>query len=151
MHQYSNNDILQRTGLKPDFINHCNSKLGDLLGPFRIKGDKNKLLYNSDGLRLWDVIKQHKERGENIRQIRQALQRIVRPDSQTTEPTSKTTRQTFQTDPQTSQDTTAGEGRGSHQPLEKIEHLYERMLEDKERQIDGRQLDFRSTTENPSA
>ena len=27
MHQYSNNDIEQRTGLKPDFINHCNSKL----------------------------------------------------------------------------------------------------------------------------
>ena len=55
------------------------------------KGDKNKLLYNSDGLRLWDVIKEHKERGENIRQIRHALERIVSPDSQTTEPPSKPT------------------------------------------------------------
>ena len=134
MHQYSNNDILQRTGLKPDFINHCNSKLGDLLGPFRIKGDKNKILYDGNGLRLWDVIKQHKERGENIRQIRKALERIVRPDSQTTEPPSKPTSQTFQTNPQTSQGT-EGKGRGSEQALVKIEHLYERMLEDKERQI----------------
>lgn len=108
MYQYSNNDILQRTGLKPDFINHCNSKLGDLLRPFRIKGDKNKLLYDDSGLRLWDAIKQHKERGENIRQIREVLERIVRPDSQTTESTSKPTSQTFQTNPQTSQGT-AGE------------------------------------------
>ncbi len=134
MYQYSNNDILQRTGLKPDFINHCNSKLGDLLGPFRIKGDKNKLLYDGNGLRLWDAIKEHKERGENIRQIRQALERIVRPDSQTTEPTSKPTSQTFQTNPQTSQGT-EGEGGGGDQALVKIEHLYERMLDDKERQI----------------
>ena len=133
-HHYSNNDIQQRTGLKPDFINHCNSKLGDLLGSFRIKGDKNKLLYNSDGLRLWDVIKEHKERGENIRQIREALERIVRPDSQTTQPSPKPTSQTFQTNSQTSQDT-KGEGGGGDQALVKIEHLYERMLEDKERQI----------------
>ncbi len=134
MHQYSNNDIQQRTGLKPDFINHCNSKLGDLLGQFRIKGDKNKLFYDGNGLRLWDVIKQHKERGENIRQIREALEAIVHPGSKTTEPIPKPTRQTFQTNPQTSQGT-EGEGGGGDQPLEKIEHLYERMLEDKERQI----------------
>lgn len=100
---YSNNDIQQRTSLKLDFINHCNSKLGDLLAPFRIKGDKNKLLYNDSGLRLWDVIKQHKERGENIRQIREALERIVRPNSQTTEPTSRPTTETFQTNQQSSQ------------------------------------------------
>ena len=133
-YQYSNNDIQQRTALKLDFINHCNSKLGDLLGPFRIKGDKNKLLYDGNGLRLWDAIKEHKERGENIRQIREALERIVRPDSQTTESTSKPTSQTFQTNPQTSQGT-EGEGGGGDQALVKIEHLYERMLEDKERQI----------------
>ena len=134
MHQYSNNDIQQRTGLKPDFINHCNSKLGDLLGQFRIKGDKNKLFYDGNGLRLWDVIKQHKERGENIRQIRDAVEAIVHPGPQTTEPTHKPTSQTFQTNSQDSQDT-AGEGRASDQPLKKIERLYERMLEDKERQI----------------
>jgi len=134
LYPYSNNDIQRRTALKLDFINHCNSKLGDLLAPFRIKGDKNKLLYDDSGLRLWDAIKQHKERGENIRQIRQALERIVRPDSQTTEPSSKPTSQTFQTNPQTSQGTER-EGGGGDQPLEKTEHLYERMLEEKERQI----------------
>ena len=134
LYPYSNNDIQQRTALKLDFINHCNSKLGDLLAPFRIKGDKNKLLYDDSGLRLWDAIKQHKERGENIRQIRQALERIVRPDSQTTEPSSKPTSQTFQTNPQTSQGTER-EGGGGDQALVKTEHLYERMLEEKERQI----------------
>ena len=134
LYPYSNNDIQRRTALKLDFINHCNSKLGDLLAPFRIKGDKNKLLYDDSGLRLWDVIKEHKERGENIRQIREALERIVRPDSQTTEPPSKPTSQTFQTNLRTSQGT-EGKGGGGDQALEKIEHLYERMLDDKERQI----------------
>ncbi len=134
LYPYSNNDIQRRTALKLDFINHCNSKLGDLLAPFRIKGDKNKLLYDDSGLRLWDAIKHHKNQGENIRQIRQALERIVRPDSQTTEPPSKSASQTFQTNPQTSQDT-EGEGGGGNLALVKIEILYERMLEDKERQI----------------
>ncbi len=93
-YQYSKENIQARTGLTFDFINLCNSKLSDLLSSYRIKGDKNKILYDDNGLRLWDVIKQRKERGENIRQIREALEDIVRPASQGTEPTPKTTSDT---------------------------------------------------------
>ena len=83
MYQYTNTDIQNRTGLKVNFINKVNSRLSDVLSPFRIAGDNGKILYDESGLKLWDTIKQEKERGANIPQIKEKLRTIVQPDRQT--------------------------------------------------------------------
>ncbi len=83
MYQYTNTDIQNRTGLKVNFINKVNSRLSDVLSPFRIAGNNGKILYDDDGLRMWDVIKQEKEKGANIPQIGETLRAIVQPDRQT--------------------------------------------------------------------
>lgn len=99
MHQYTKEDIQSTTALTIDFINHASSKLADLLQPYRIRSERGKLLYNEAGLRIWDVIKQRKERGENIRQIREAVATIVSPDSQTDNTASKPLPSDSQTTP----------------------------------------------------
>ncbi len=82
MHQYDISAIENRTALSRGFINKCNRRLEPILSRFRIKGDKNKLLYDDDGLRMWDVIKQEKEKGSNISQIQRVLEQIVHPTEQ---------------------------------------------------------------------
>lgn len=82
VHQYDISAIETRTGLSRGFINKCNRRLATTLSRFRIKGDKNKLLYDDDGLRMWDVIKQEKEKGSNIPQIQKELERIIQPTEQ---------------------------------------------------------------------
>ncbi len=77
VHQYDINAIETRTGLSRAFINKCNRRLTSTLSRFRIKGDKNKLLYDDDGLRMWDVIKQEKVKGSNITQIQKVLEQII--------------------------------------------------------------------------
>ena len=103
MYQYTLEDIQNRTGLRRDFINKCNAGLSDLLSRFRTKGDKNKILYDDDGLRMWDVIKQHKEKGANIPQIREHLEKVVPPTLQTSEQSDEVSTEALQFDPQTLQ------------------------------------------------
>jgi len=87
MYQYTNTDIQNRTGLKVNFINKVNSRLSDVLSPFRIAGNNGKILYDESGLKLWDTIKQEKEKGANIPQIGETLRAIVQPDRQTNDST----------------------------------------------------------------
>ena len=91
VHQYDISAIETRTSLSRGFINKCNRRLATTLSRFRIKGDKNKLLYDDDGLRMWDVIKQEKEKGSNIPQIQRVLARIVHPTEQSKQPGKQTT------------------------------------------------------------
>ena len=86
MNQYTIEDIQTRTALSRNFINKCNSKLADLLAPFRMYGEKNKLLFNYNGLQIWDMIKQHKERGESLPHIREAITKVVQPNQQADKP-----------------------------------------------------------------
>jgi len=90
MNQYTNLDIQTKTGLSRNFINKANSKLHDILKPFRITADSNKILYNDDGLRIWDVIKQEKEKGANIPHIRKVLLEIYDPSRQGADSPDKT-------------------------------------------------------------
>ena len=109
VHQYDINAIETRTGLSRSFINKCNRRLASTLSRFRIKGDRNKLLYNDDGLRMWDVIKQEKEKGSNIPQIQKALEQIIQPTNQPEQSSIQT--RTTETDNQQSDE---GEGRPSN-------------------------------------
>ena len=105
VYQYDISAIETRTSLSRGFINKCNRRLATTLSRFRIKGDKNKLLYDDDGLRMWDVIKQEKEKGSNIPQIQRALEQIVHP----TEQSEQSGKQTTINEPDNQQN---GEGRG---------------------------------------
>lgn len=98
MYQYSKEDIQIRTALTIDFINHASSKLADILDRFRIRSDKGKILYNDDGLQIWDTITHRRGRGDNIKQIRDSLEAIVSPDPQP----NKAPSEPSQTNPQSS-------------------------------------------------
>jgi len=106
VHQYDISAIETRTGLSRAFINKCNRRLATTLSRFRIKGDKNKLLYDDDGLRMWDVIKQEKEKGSSVPQIQKALEQIIQPTEQPEQSSIQTT--TTEADNQQN-----GEGRGA--------------------------------------
>ncbi len=66
-------DLEQRTGPSRHFLYRCNSKLSELLEPFRTHGDNNQVLYDDNGLIIFDQIKGYKEAGQNLAQIRHTL------------------------------------------------------------------------------
>ena len=127
MHHYTKEDIQEKTALKMDFINKASSSLSDLLEPFRISSDKGRLLYNSDGLQIWDVIKQHKERGENLKEIRDAIATMVQTDSQTNDSA---------TDPQqTKSQSTPGDGIDIRFVVDVLKDSFETAMNEKDRTI----------------
>ena len=101
MNQYSNVDIQTATGLKLNFINKVNSRFSTILSPFRITGANGKIFYDDNGMRIWDIIKQEKEKGADIRQIRDALKEVLIPNQQTSDDPNKPTTEPQQTPDQT--------------------------------------------------
>lgn len=73
VYKHTIEDIQQYTGLSRHLINRCSSKLSELLDPFRTYGDSNRVLYDDNGLAVFDHIKQLKEQGNNIPEIRDVL------------------------------------------------------------------------------
>ena len=132
MHQYSIDDIINRTALSRSIINKCNRRLSPILSRFRIQGPNNKLLYNDDGLQMWDVIKQEKGKGSNIRQIQMVLESIVQPNGQP----EQSTNETKTTDPDNQP--TKSEKATDHTALfiSRIDEGHHRELETKDRMID---------------
>ena len=63
------NEISKKTGLSPNFIRLCKTKLGDILNPYIYRGDKNKLLFDESAIMLFDKIKNLKEEGLSISDI----------------------------------------------------------------------------------
>lgn len=82
-------DIERRTGLSRHFLNRCNSKLSSLLSPYRTYGENNRVLYDDDGLTIFDQIKQYKESGQNLTQTRETLEKHLQGRSQTDSETSQ--------------------------------------------------------------
>ncbi len=75
-------DLEQRTGLSRHFLYRCNSKLSELLEPFRTHGDNNQVLYDDNGMIIFDQIKGFKEAGQNLAQIRDTLSEELQNHSQ---------------------------------------------------------------------
>jgi len=67
-------DIEDHTGLPRKFIERCNAELSGILDAYRMKGDKNKIFYNSNGLQVFDRIKQFKAQGFTLSRIAEALE-----------------------------------------------------------------------------
>ena len=66
-------DIEDHTGLPRKFIERCNAELSGILDAYRMKGDKNKIFYNSNGLQVFDRIKQFKAQGFTLPRIAEVL------------------------------------------------------------------------------
>ena len=67
-------DVERHTGLPRKFIERCNAELSDILDAYRVKGDKNKIFYDSNGLQIFDRIKQLKAQGYTLPRIASALE-----------------------------------------------------------------------------
>ncbi len=63
------NEISKKTGLRPNFIRLCKTKLGDILNPYIYRGDKNKLLFDESAIMLFDKIRSLKKEGLSISDI----------------------------------------------------------------------------------
>ena len=63
------NEISKQTGLRPNFIRLCKTKLGDILNPYIYRGDKNKLLFDESAVMLFDKIRSLKDGGLSISDI----------------------------------------------------------------------------------
>ena len=63
------NEISKQTGLRPNFIRLCKTKLGDILNPYIYSGDKNKLLFDESAIMLFDKIRSLKDEGLSISDI----------------------------------------------------------------------------------
>ena len=127
MHHHTKEAIHEATALPIRFINHASSRLSDLLEPYRIRSDKGKLLYNNDGLRIWDVIAQHKRKGENIKQIREAVTTITGGEAETR----NSALEPLQTEPETTPDRPDN----FRYTIEAIKESYKETIAEKERTI----------------
>ena len=62
-------EISKQTGLSPNFIRLCKTKLNDILNPYIHRGNKNKLLFDESAVMLFDKIRNLKEEGLYISDI----------------------------------------------------------------------------------
>jgi len=63
------NEISKKTGLRPNFIRLCKTKLNDILNPYIYRGNKNKLLFDENAVILFDKIRNLKDEGLYISDI----------------------------------------------------------------------------------
>ena len=72
-YSYTVNDICKFTGLKEPFIRRCIRECRDLLNQWSIRGDNNSILFEDSALKFFDRVKQLKEEGANLVQIKTVL------------------------------------------------------------------------------
>lgn len=85
MTKYSLEEVLEITGLKIDFARKCLNHLREYLKPHENRGEFNRLLYNQSGLAIWDKIKQMKEQGLSLPEMKRELEASKIP-AQSTQP-----------------------------------------------------------------
>lgn len=77
------NELSTRTGFSVVFIRKCLDKLGDILLPHTQHGEFNRLLFDNNAIVLFDKIKQLKEDGLSLPEIRRKLEKDLGTNSQT--------------------------------------------------------------------
>jgi DNA-binding transcriptional MerR regulator len=85
MTTYPLEQVLEITGLKGDFSRKCLKHLREYLKPHERRGEFNRLLYNQSGLVVWDKIKQMKEQGLSLPEMKRQLETSKTP-AQTDQP-----------------------------------------------------------------
>lgn len=79
---YTIQDVIERTGLKANFIRRCVKGISCLQGHTK-NGDKNRTLFDSNAFVIFDKIKQYKEEGLTIQRIDEELVKLEKqPDKQ---------------------------------------------------------------------
>ena len=80
-YSYTVSDICKFTGLKEPFIRRCIRECRDLLTQWSIRGDNNSILFEDSALKFFDRVKQLKEEGANLVQIKTVLLKELEPQS----------------------------------------------------------------------
>lgn len=120
------NELSKRTGFSVVFIRKCLDKLGDILAPYTQRGEFNRILFDSNAIVIFDQIKQFKEDGLAIPEIRRKLERDLSTNTETAKSTGVKSEQT---------DEQSGEGGDM---LNRLLQLHQRMNEEKEKRIQER-------------
>lgn len=72
-YSYTITDICKFTGLKEPFVRRCIRECRQMLGQWSIRGDNNSILFADSALKFFDRVKQLKEEGANLVQIKSVL------------------------------------------------------------------------------
>lgn len=72
-YSYTITDICKFTGLKEPFVRRCIRECREMLNQWSIRGDNNSILFEDSALKFFDRVKQLKEEGANLVQIKSTL------------------------------------------------------------------------------
>ena len=72
-YSYTITDICKFTGLKEPFVRRCIRECREILNQWSIRGDNNSILFEDSALKFFDRVKQLKEEGANLVQIKSTL------------------------------------------------------------------------------
>lgn len=70
-------ELSKHTGLSINFLRKCQNKISDILKPYIKRGNKNKLLFDNNAVVLFNEIRQMKERGLSIPDIKSGLEKSL--------------------------------------------------------------------------
>lgn len=74
---YTHANIASHTGLTTKRVGRLASDLASVLDTYRISGDKNKYLYNTSGLKVWEQIYKMTESGIGPKAIEENLRKLI--------------------------------------------------------------------------
>jgi hypothetical protein len=77
------NELSSRIGFSVVFIRKCLEKLGDILAPYTQRGEFNRILFTSNAVVIFDKIKQLKDDGLSLPEIRRSLEKDLRTNRKT--------------------------------------------------------------------
>lgn len=66
-------ELIKTTGLKKAFVRKCLREMREIFEPFISRGPNNSIVFDSNALKIFDQIKQEKERGHGLPSIRDKL------------------------------------------------------------------------------
>ena len=66
-------ELIANTGLKEAFVRKCLRELREIFEPYISRGPNNSIVFDSNALKIFDQIKQEKERGHGLPTIREKL------------------------------------------------------------------------------
>ena len=73
---YTHGDLASTTGLGEQRVGKLAAKLSGVLDAYRIRGDKNKCLYDSSGLKVWEEIARMDKQGLGPKNIEENLRKL---------------------------------------------------------------------------
>lgn len=77
-HHYDHQKIAIATGMELDSVRQIAVKLGDILNPYRVSGDKGVYLYNQSGFLVWEHIAQLRRQGQTPKSIKNHLRKTIK-------------------------------------------------------------------------